>query len=87
MMVVVALWVIDGKRIVSDGSQLDGFNGLEHIHAAEAKGVALAFRQVKRRLLKDAAYIGRREVDVLLSMSAMQPATQGVAIEVPLMVV
>ena len=65
MMVVVALRVIDGKRIVSDGSQLYGFNGLEHIHAAETKSVALAIRQRKRRLLKDAANIGRREVDVL----------------------
>ena len=63
-MVVVAQRVVDGIGVVLDGAKLDGFNGLKHIHAAKAVGVALAHGQRHSRFLKDTTNLFRCQVDV-----------------------
>ena len=64
--VLITCLIIDLINVVVlDSAHLDGINGGQYIHATEAIGVALAFGQRNRCLLKDAADFRRRKVDVL----------------------
>ena len=64
LVVVVAGRVVDGKAVISDGTQLDGFDSGQHVDATKARHVALAIRQRDGRLFKDTADIGRRQIVV-----------------------
>ena len=82
LVVVVAGRVVDGKAVISDGTQLDGFDSGQHVDATKARHVALAIRQaVSSRIRQTSAGV---KLLSLHSINAIHPATHGVAIEVPL---
>ena len=64
-MVIVALDIIDFKGIVFDSTLLDGFDSSQHIDAAKAINIALAFGQRHSGLFKNTADLGRCQVDLL----------------------
>ena len=63
-MVVVFQSVVDGKTLISDAAQRNGFDGGQRIHAAEAINIALASLNRDCRFLQNPTNLGRGQIMV-----------------------